>query len=302
MNESKKVRILGVPIDMGAGRRGVDMGPSAIRYARLSSELSKLGLTCEDAGNFDVPIHERLTSENDPSNLNHLNDILDVCTRIRDQVEEIFKMNATPLVLGGDHSLSIGTLAAVGRNFERPAVLWIDAHGDFNTAETSPSGNIHGMSLAVSTGRGADELLALFDNNFISPHRAAIIGVRELDPEEQDLLREAGVNVYTIADIDRHGMQTVMQQALIRVGNQADALHVSFDLDVLNPDIAPGVGTPVEGGLSYREAHFMMEIIAESGLMRSLEVVELNPILDEKNHTGKLAVELIASALGKRIF
>lgn len=300
VDEHNRVRIIGVPMDMGAGRRGVDMGPSAMRYARLSKAIEQLGFSCEDTGNLKTPLHETAASPN--PRLRHLMPIMGVCQQVKVQVVQAFLEGVFPLVLGGDHSLSIGTLAASCTHFERPAVLWIDAHGDFNTEATSPSGNIHGMSLAVGTGHGADELLALFEGRFIDPHRVAIIGVRQLDDGEKRLLRKTGVSVYTIADIDREGIRAVLQQALLKVARDADALHASFDMDVLNPDIAPGVGTPVEGGLSYREAHFVMETLAESHLMKFLEVVELNPILDQQNHTGRLAVELIASALGKRIF
>jgi len=300
MHEHNLVRIIGVPMDMGAGRRGVDMGPSAMRYARLSKAIEQIGLQCEDTGNLKTPLHETAASPN--PKLRHLTPIVKVCQQVKAQVEQAFLDGVFPLVLGGDHSLAIGTLAASCAHYEHPAVLWVDAHGDFNTETTSPSGNIHGMSLAAGTGRGAEALLALFEGRFIDPHRVAIIGVRQLDEGEKRLLREAGVSVYTIADIDRDGIQAVLQHALSQVTRDADALHVSFDMDVLNPDIAPGVGTPVEGGLSYREAHFVMETLAESRLMKFLEVVELNPILDRQNHTGTLAVELIASALGKRIF
>lgn len=300
MHTHQGIRIIGVPMDMGAGRRGVDMGPSAMRYAKLSQAIEQLGLACEDTGNLETPLHETAASPN--PKLRHLMPIVEVCQQTKERVKQAFLDGVFPLILGGDHSLSIGTLAASCAHYERPAVLWIDAHGDFNTAATSPSGNIHGMALAVGTGHGADELLALFEGGFINPHRVALIGVRQLDDGEKKLLRKAGVSVYTIADIDREGMRAVLQHALSQVARDADALHVSFDMDVLNPDIAPGVGTPVEGGLSYREAHFVMETLADSSLMKLLEVVELNPILDRQNHTGRLAVGLIASALGKRIF
>ncbi len=294
------IRILGVPADLGAGRRGVDMGPSAIRYARLSQEIEALGLACEDTGNLKVPLAETVGS-GDPR-LRHLRPIVDVCRQARDQVAAALDQARFPLLLGGDHSLSIGSLAGVCARWERPGVIWVDAHADFNTHETTPSGNVHGMSLAAGTGRGAPELLALFKNRFVDPSRVALVGARALDAGEKDLLREAGVHVFTMTDIDRHGIQSVMGRALDRAGSDADAVHVSFDVDAVDPAVAPGVGTPVDGGLSYREAHFVMEFLAESGLMRSLELVELNPILDERNRTGKLAVELIASALGKRIF
>lgn len=295
------VQILGVPADLGAGRRGVDMGPSAIRYARLAQAIHALGLECKDLGNVHVPLPE--SSESPDVQLRHLDPIVDMCRHVRDEVRATLGAACLPLVLGGDHSLSVGTLAAVCATLERPGVLWIDAHGDFNTPETSPSGNIHGMSLAVSTGRGAAALLSLFEHNrFVDPRRVALIGVRQLDDGEKKLLKEAGVNVFTMTEIDRLGIQAVAQKALQRISRDSDGVHISFDMDALNPDIAPGVGTPVEGGLSYREAHFLMEFLAESGVMRCLEVVEVNPILDDRNRSAELAVELIASALGNRIF
>lgn len=301
MNEQKLIRILGVPMDMGAGRRGVDMGPSAIRYARLAQAIEKLHLICEDCGDLKAPLHETAASPN--PKLRHLDPIVSICLQVRDHMKETFDAGHFPLVLGGDHSLSIGTLSAVTACWERPGVLWIDAHADFNTDETTPSGNIHGMSLAASTGRGGERLLELFEDKFIDPHRVCIIGARSLDEGEKDLLRESGVHIFTMTAIDRDGLQKVVERALDQIKPHCDAMHVSFDMDVINPDIAPGVGTPVEGGLGYREAHFLMELLAEeSSLLKSLEVVEVNPILDERNRTGRLAVELIASALGKRIF
>jgi arginase len=296
----QKVQIIGVPSDLGAGRRGVDMGPSAIRYARLYEEIHSLNAPCEDWGNLDVVLAEK-AKEGKP-NLRHLESVVDVSRRVRDEMLESLKEGALPLLLGGDHSLSIGTLAAVCTTWKKPGVLWIDAHGDFNTPQTTPSGNIHGMALAVGTGRGAPELLELFAKKFVDPSRIALIGVRSLDQGERDLLKDSGVAVFTMYDIDRRGLHRVLDEALRQVAARTDGVHVSFDMDVIDPNFAPGVGTPVLGGLSYREAHLLMESIAESELMRSLEVVEVNPILDERNQTGRLAVELIASALGKRIF
>ncbi len=296
----QKIQIIGVPSDLGAGRRGVDMGPSAIRYARLSEEIHSLGMACEDWGNLDVILAEK-AKEGRP-NLRHLESVVDVSGRVRSEVIESLKEGAMPLLLGGDHSLSIGTLAAICERWKRPGVLWVDAHGDFNTPETTPSGNIHGMALAVGTGRGAPELLKLFEGKFVDPSRVALIGARSLDAEERELLRDSGVAVFTMYDIDRRGLHRVLDEALRQVSAGTDGVHVSFDMDVIDPNFAPGVGTPVLGGLSYREAHLLMESVSESELMRSLEVVEVNPILDERNQTGRLAVELIASALGKRLF
>ncbi|MCS6937417.1 MAG: arginase [Candidatus Bipolaricaulota bacterium] len=298
----RAIQILGVPIDLGAGRRGVDMGPSAIRYAQLADEIRALGLPCEDLGNISVPLAEQSTTPDNP-HLRYLPFVIEAAERVRNSVISVFSDDRMPLILGGDHSLSIGTLAALAQVFKNPAVLWVDAHGDFNTPQTTPSGNIHGMALAVGTGRGAPPLLEIFrSEKFISPSRVALIGVRSLDPGERVLLRESGVHVFTMADIDRRGLQRILDEALNKISAEADALHVSFDMDVIDPDVAPGVGTPVSGGLSYREAHLVMETISESKLLRSLEVVEVNPILDEHNRTARLAVELIASALGRRIF
>lgn len=296
------IQILGVPIDLGAGRRGVDMGPSAIRYAQLADEIRALGLECEDLGNISVPIAEQSLTSDDP-HLRYLPFVIEATERIRNAVISVFSDEQMPLILGGDHSLSIGTLAALAQVWKNPSVIWIDAHGDFNTPQTTPSGNIHGMALAVGTGRGAPQLLQIFrSERFIAPTKVALIGVRSLDPGERTLLKESGVHVFTMADIDRRGLQKILEEALNRISTDTDALHVSFDMDAIDPDVAPGVGTPVSGGLSYREAHLVMETVAESKLLRSLEVVEVNPILDEHNRTARLAVELIASALGRKIF
>jgi len=295
------VQILGVPSDLGAGRRGVDMGPSAIRYAHLAESIEELGIRCRDQGNVDVPLPERSPSQQ--PTLRQLASVIRVTGRVRDAVAEALTAEQTPLVLGGDHSLSIGTLAGVCASWKNPGVLWIDAHGDFNTPETTPSGNIHGMSLALGCGRGAPELLRVFsDERHLDPSRVALIGARSLDPEERELLKSSGVAVFTMSEIDRRGLRQVLDDALRQVSSGTDGVHVSFDMDVLDPSVAPGVGTPVGGGLSYREAHLLMETVAEFGAIGSLEMVEVNPILDHSNQTGQLAVELIASALGRRIF
>lgn len=277
------------------------MGPSAIRYARLSDEICSLGLDCEDLGNIDVALTER--SEYGEEKLRYLNTVLDNCTKLREKVTQTLAENKMPLILGGDHSLSLGSISAICNSWENPAVLWVDAHADFNTHETTPSGNIHGMSLAVAAGYGSPELLSLYSRNeFVDPSRIALIGARSIDPEERELLKGSGVAVFTMHDIDERGMRRVLDEAFRQVSAGTDGLHVSFDMDVLDPSFAPGVGTPVTGGLSYREAHLVMEMIAKSDLMRSLEVVEVNPILDHRNKTARLAVELIASALGREIY
>ncbi len=301
MIDPATVQIMGVPSDLGAGRRGVDMGPSAIRYAHLADAIEDLGIDCHDQGNLDVPLPER--SETRQPTLRQSSSVVDVASRVRTGVAEVLTSGELPLVLGGDHSLSIGTLAGVCAVRTNPGVLWVDAHGDFNTPETTPSGNIHGMSLALGCGHGAPELLEIFsDGRFLDPSRVAIIGARTLDPEERDLLRASGVAVFTMSEIDRRGLRQVLDDALRQVTSGTDSVHVSFDVDVLDPSVAPGVGTPVGGGLSYREAHLLMETVAEFGPMGSLELVEVNPILDHSNQTGQLSVELIASALGRRIF
>jgi len=301
MSSINSVEIIGVPSDLGAGRRGVDMGPSAIRYAQLEQQIAALGLQCRDCGDITVAMAERSDVGN-PS-LRYLDSVMENCARLKSQVIETLSNNKFPLILGGDHSISIGTLAAICEQWENPGVIWVDAHADFNTHETTPSGNIHGMSLAIGAGLGAPELLELFgDHEFIDPSRIAIIGLRDVDPEERENLKGEGVAVFTMHDIDRRGLRRVLDDALRQVSTSTDGVHISFDMDAINPESAPGVGTPVNGGLSYREAHLAMETFAESGVMRSLEVVEVNPILDERNRTARLAVELIASALGKKIF
>ncbi len=298
---STTVQILGVPSDLGAGRRGVDMGPSAIRYAHLAESIEELGIGCQDQGNVDVPLPERSPSQQ--PTLRQLASVIQVTSRVRDGLADVLMAAETPLVLGGDHSLSVGTLAGICSAWENPGVLWVDAHGDFNTPETTPSGNIHGMSLALGCGRGAPELLRIFpDERHLDPSRVALIGARSLDPEERALLKSSGVAVFTMSEIDRRGLRQVLDDALRQVSSGTDGVHVSFDMDVLDPSVAPGVGTPVGGGLNYREAHLLMETVAEFGAIGSLEMVEVNPILDHSNQTGQLAVELIASALGRRIF
>lgn len=301
MTSHADVRIIGVPSDLGAGRRGVDMGPSAIRYAHLEDAIEELGIHCQDQGNVDVPLPER--SPTRQPRLRQLESVIKVTGRVRDEVADVLTSGQMPLVLGGDHSLSIGTLAGVCAAWRNPGILWVDAHGDFNTHETTPSGNIHGMSLALGCGSGAPELLDIFrDERYLDPSRVALIGARSLDPEERELLKSSGVAVFTMSDIDRRGLRQVLDDAVRQVTSGTDGVHVSFDMDVLDPSVAPGVGTPVGGGLSYREAHLLMETVAEFGATGSLEMVEVNPILDHRNQTGQLAVELIASSLGRRIF
>ncbi len=297
----KQVAVLGVPLDLGAGRRGTDMGPSAVRYAQLQAELEKLGYHVTDLGNVSFPVAERL-EEGDPRS-RYAEVIARVCEEVDRAVSAALRGGSLPVVLGGDHSLSLGSVTAVVRHRPEAALLWLDAHGDFNTPQTSPSGNVHGMVLACLVGLGPRSLVQVggFGPKVVAD-RCALVGVRELDPGERELLRGSGVAVFTMKDVDRHGLGEVVSRALdvVTEGGKRP-LHVSLDLDVVDPVHAPGVGTPSPGGLSYREIHLAMELVADSGNLASLDVVEVNPILDEHNRTARLATELVASALGKRI-
>jgi arginase len=299
VDEGRRVAIIGAELDLGAGRRGVDMGPSAIRYAGLGERLAALGIASEDRGNVYTEIRE--TADPGDPNARFLAQIRKTCEQIADRVREAAERGLTPLVLGGDHSVAIGSIGGLASLHGPGAVLWFDAHGDLNTPETTPSGNVHGMPLAAALGRAG----VAFESErwplpSVDPERVALIGVRSLDPGEREVVKETGIAVYTIADVDRRGVEPVLAEALERVSG-APFVHVSVDLDVVDPDVAPGVGSPVRGGFSYREAHLMMELVAESGLLSSLELVEVNPILDHENETARLAVELAASALGARI-
>jgi arginase len=293
------VAIIGAELDLGAGRRGVDMGPSAIRYAGLGERLAALGITSQDWGN--VFTHVRETMEPGDQNARFLTEIRETGERIAEQVRDAAENGLTPLVLGGDHSVALGTVGGLASLHGPGAVLWFDAHGDLNTPETTPSGNVHGMPLAALLGLAG----VGFESNSwplpaVLPERVALIGTRSIDPGEREAIKESGVAVFTISDLDRRGVEPVLREALERVSG-ASFVHVSVDLDLVDPDVAPGVGSPVRGGLSYREAHLAMELVAESGLLTSLELVEVNPILDHENETARLAVELAASALGARI-
>jgi arginase len=292
-----RVAIIGAALDLGAGRRGVDMGPSAIRYAGLSDRLERAGIEAEDRGNVQAPLAETRPSGTETARF--LDEILETCERVASEVERARGDGLVPLVLGGDHSIAMGSLSGLAAN-GTGGVLWLDAHGDLNTPATTPSGNVHGMPLAAALGlcdgfaRDGLRLPAL------DAQRVALVGVRSLDPGEQALVRDLGVAVYTISDLDRRGMEPVINEALERVSG-GSFVHVSVDLDVVDPEVAPGVGDPVRGGLSYREAHLALEIVAEAGVMDALDIVEVNPIHDHENATAGVAVELAASAFGGRI-
>jgi arginase len=296
-----KISIIGVPIDLGANRRGTDMGPSAVRYAELSHHLEAAGLEVVDLGNIDVPIPET-TSIKDPK-VKYLEEIVKVSNSLADRVENVLREGNFPLIIGGDHSMSIGTMAGLSRVKPGAGIIWVDAHGDFNTLDTTLSGNIHGMSLSAIVGRGHAALANCGGvNPKVDERQAVIVGVRDLDQEERLLLKQSNVSVFTMQTIDELGIAEVMRQAMQIAGQAGQGFHVSFDMDVLDTGVVSGVGTPVIGGITYREAHFAMELVANSRQLVSLELVEVNPILDHGNQTAQLAVELACSALGKTIF
>jgi arginase len=286
-------------MDLGQDRRGVDMGPSAIRYARLEAAIAELGHSVTDLGNARVPLPELVETD---EGVKHLEEVRRVCAEVAERAEAVISEGLFPIFLGGDHSISIGTVSGVARSAGvRTGVIWLDAHADFNTQDTSPSGNIHGMPLATLTGQGPPSLVEIGGPGAsVRPEDVVLIGLRSVDLEERNLLHEAGVRAYTMKEIDVHGVARVVRRAMKDLTN-VDRVHLSFDLDVLDPAIAPGVGTPVPGGLTYREAHLVMELINEAGVVSSLDVVEVNPILDVRNGTAALAVELVESLLGRRI-
>ena len=295
-----QIRVIGVPMDLGADRRGVDIGASAIRYAGLNDQLRRLDYEVHDIGNIVVPQPESQPSGN--ARLKYLEPIIKVAQELADTVTDALKANEFPLILGGDHSISLGSMTGVTRLHKDIGVLWIDAHADFNTEETTPSGNIHGMILAALAGLGNSRLTGIDGwTPKLNAQRIVIVGARDLDHGERDLLRTHHVHVFTMSDIDQRGISAVMRDALAIAGMASDGIHLSLDMDALDPVHAPGVGTPVRGGLSYREAHLAMELIADSGRLIAMDVVEVNPILDRENATALLAVELVMSALGKKI-
>jgi arginase len=302
---TRQIRVLGVPLDMGASRRGVDMGPSAMRVAGLEARLEALGHHVTDGGNIKVEVPE--TQASGSENAHYLKQIAEVCTRTAEAVLETLEKGMTPLVLGGDHSLAAGSISGVSEFYRRRGqsigLVWIDAHSDINTPETSPSGNVHGMPLAALLGLGPDLLANIFGHApKVSPEATVLVGVRDIDAAERANIKRAGVGeVYTMRDIDERGMRTVMEEALRVAGRGTAGYHVSLDMDWIDPEDAPGVGTPVRGGATYREAHLAMEIIADHGRLLSFEMVEVNPVIDEHNRTADLAVELACSAFGKKI-
>jgi arginase len=301
----KLVHIIGVPLDLGGGRRGVDMGPSAFRIAGLSERIATLGYTVVDRGDLPAPIPE--TRQQHDERKKYVSDIADVCQKLYESASQSLQEGALPLVLGGDHSLAAGSVAAVSAwartTKDLPiGLIWVDAHGDMNTPETSLSGNVHGMPLAALLGSEPSELSRIGGAGAkVLPAHTVIVGVRNLDEREKVAVRDSHVHVFTMKDIDRLGIASVMEQAVDLAGHATAGIHVSFDLDACDPLIAPGVGTPVRGGLEYREAHMVMEMVADSGRLVSLDMVEVNPALDNQNATAELATELVLSALGMKI-
>jgi arginase len=301
----RQIRIIGVPLDLGASRRGVDMGPSAVRVAGLEARLEALGHEVTDGGNITVAIAE--TKHIGEQSARYLKEITETCTKAAEMVAKSLEEGMTPVILGGDHSVAAGTVSGVAEFYRRDkkkiGLIWIDAHSDINTPQTSPSGNVHGMPLAALLGLGPEPLANIFAwSPKIAPENTVLIGIRDVDATEKENIRRAGVTeVYTMRDIDERGMRAVMEEALRAAGRGTAGYHVSMDMDWIDPEDAPGVGTPVRGGATYREAHLAMEIIADHGRMLSFEIVEVNPVIDEHNRTAELAVELISSAFGKKI-
>lgn len=298
----KTIAIIGVPQDYGAGRRGVDMGPSALRVANLNAALAGLGYTVEDHGNVFVDQPESIPESE--ASARHLPQIAQNCLRLAKMVEKAAAAGRFPLILGGDHSIAAGTVAGITKHYKKQnlGLVWVDAHGDFNTPASSPSGNVHGMPLSSIVGQGPRELTHLRGRSpMVAAKNVALVGIRDIDRHEADNIRAAGIHAYTMREIDERGMRAVMQDAIRVASDGTVGMHLSLDMDALDPVEAPGVGTPVRGGLNYREAHLAMELLHDAGKLVSMEVVEVNPVLDIANKTAALAVELILSAMGKRI-
>jgi len=298
------IAIIGAPMDLGAGRRGVDMGPSALRVANMQSRVASLGYRVEDLGN--VGVEQAESSPVGAAKARYLKQIAETCTRLAEKVDRALHQGKVPLVLGGDHSLAVGSVSGVSNHFrkrgEKVGVIWVDAHADMNTPRTSPSGNVHGMPLAALTGNGPRALTHIFDYApKVDARNVAIVGLRDIDILEAPHVRKSGVRAFTMRDIDQRGLTRVMEDAIEIASAGTAGFHLSFDMDSVDPDEAPGVGTPVRGGITYREAHLAMEIVSDAAKLVSLEVVEVNPVLDISNRTAALAVELMMSALGKRI-
>ncbi|WAH37428.1 arginase [Alicyclobacillus dauci] len=295
----QELRIIGVPSDLGQRRRGVDMGPSAIRYAGLSMKLETLGYTVKDLGNINVPTPE-MQDDGADNRLRFLREVTEVSKELCSIVSRVVDEGYIPIILGGDHSIAIGSVAGMAQKSKNYGVIWFDAHGDMNTPETTPSGNIHGMPLAISLGYGHDDLVGIGGvKGKLKPENVVLVGIRSIDRDEATLIKEAGVHCYTMAEVDRLGMAQVMKEAIEIAGNGTDGIHLSLDLDALDPMFAPGVGTPVNGGVTYREGHLAMEMLADSDKVVSVDVVEVNPILDTHNQTAVMAVELVESLFGK---
>ncbi len=303
-SQSKVVRLVGVPMDLGAGRRGVDMGPSAIRIAGVAAGLRNLGFRVEDDGDVGVPAPE--TRDPGSPNARYLDPIYHVCNRLRLRVRRSLEVGEIPIVLGGDHSIAIGTVSGVAEHYrsrgQKVGLIWVDAHADMNTPESSPSGNIHGMPLATVVGLGHPRLVEM--GGFwpkVEPKNVCLIGIRDIDEVERRIVKRSGIHAYTMRDVDERGMRAIMQECIGFARDGTGGFHVSFDLDGMDPRDVPGTGTPVKGGISWREANLLMEMVSDTGAMTSLEVTELNPILDVKNQSGEVAVDVILSAFGKRI-
>ena len=300
----QKIRIIGVPMDLGASRRGVDMGPSALRVAGLQARIKQLGHQVEDIGNLSVKQPEEMPYGE--KRAKYIEEIADACKDLGTAVQKSLEDGYMPLVLGGDHSIAVGSVSGVGAHFRKEkksiGCIWLDAHSDMNTPETSPSGNVHGMPLSALMGYGTEELYDLFGYKpKIEPQNVALVGVRDLDSHEKKFIKKLGVKAFTMREIDERGMHEVMSDALKYAMDDTDGVVVSLDMDFVDPSDAPGVGTPVRGGVTYREAHLAMEMIADSETMVSMEIVEINPVIDEHNRTALLGVELVLSGLGKKI-
>lgn len=297
---NKNISIIGVPMDLGQLRRGVDMGPSAIRYAGITERLRKLKYNIEDLGDVSVT---RTYEKKDVlhESLRNLKEVVQANKNLKSAVSTTISNGNFPLVLGGDHSIAIGTISGLVEHYSNLGLIWYDAHGDINTAETSPSGNIHGMPLAVSLGYGHEKLLSLFEQSHIKPENVVLIGIRDLDDGEKQLLKDLNVKVYTMHEIDRIGMPQVMQETIDYLQEKTDGVHLSFDMDGIDPKEAPGVGTPVIGGATYRETHLAMEMLADADMITSAEIVEVNPMLDDKSKTAEMAIAVAGSLFGEKL-